>query len=640
MDTKITLEKLSNNNYFNLKFKMEMLLRKEGAWISIETHQPPAIEASKRQKWKDADEKARALIGLSVNDNQLPHLRNERTAKACWDALKKFHEQDTLVNITSLMRNLWTMRLPEDKDPQRHIEEMQNILQQIVDLGEDDLSERWKIGILLSSLPDSYHTLRTALETRDSKDLKLSLVQSKVIEEYQRRSSSSKYSGEEKVFNVKNAKKQIFCHYCKKPNHIMKYCRQLKNKKQSNNVNTIHENMSEANEMLFQIANNSVNNWMLDSGATSHYSNDKQRFNDLDETFHTTVTVANSQKINILGIGQCKSCFVNDKGEVTTVTLTNVLYAPDLNGNFISISKLINKGYLVNFYGAKAEIIYNRKQLAVAPLSNNLFELKSEKLYTTIEIKSCIHYWHRVFGHRDIKAIDKMVKKRMIDIKIEQCNCGDECEICIEAKMTRKAFSKSKARTTNDILELIHTDLCGPMRTQTPSGHRYILTFIDDYSRYTYIYFLKKKNEVKKKLIEFVQLMKTAKRKKPIKFNCDRGGEYLNNELKEYLMSKGIEIQFTPGYTPQLNGIAERKNRSLVEMARCMLLDAGISMKYWGEAVNTANYLQNRIITRATNQIPFEIWNNQKVYIKHLNIFGTSCYVKTPNEKRHKFENA
>lgn len=80
------------------------------------------------------------------------------------------------------MRNLWSLGLSESRDPQNHIEELQNIQQKIVDLGETELSERWKIGLILSSLPDSYHTLRTFLETRDSKVLKLSLVQMKIIE--------------------------------------------------------------------------------------------------------------------------------------------------------------------------------------------------------------------------------------------------------------------------------------------------------------------------------------------------------------------------------------------------------------------------------------------------------------------------
>lgn len=111
------------------------------------------------------------------------------------------------------MRSLWTLKLSESRDPQNHIEKMQNIQQKIVDLGEPDLGERWKIGILLSSLPDSYQTLRTALETRDSKDLKLSLVQTIVMEEYNRRNPfTSAYNNEEKVLKVgKSDRKPLFC---------------------------------------------------------------------------------------------------------------------------------------------------------------------------------------------------------------------------------------------------------------------------------------------------------------------------------------------------------------------------------------------------------------------------------------------
>lgn len=91
--------------------------------------------------------------------------------------------------------------------------------------------------------------------------------------------------------------------------------------------------------------------------------------------------------------------------------------------------------------------------------------------------------------------------------------------------------------------------------------------------------------------------MKTAKGKKPKKINCDRGGEYLNKNMETILNNEGIQLQLTPGYTPQLNGIAERKNRTLIEMAKCLLLDAKLPKKFWGEAINTANYIQNRLPT-------------------------------------------
>lgn len=114
----------------------------------------------------------------------------------------------------------------------------------------------------------------------------------------------------------------------------------------------------------------------------------------------------------------------------------------------------------------------------------------------------------------------------------------------------------------------------------------------------------------------------------------------MHNEQKSYLDQEGIEFQFTSPYTPQLNGVAERKKRSLVEMVRCMLNDSNSEKIFWAEAITTANYLQNRIITSATNKTPYEMYYKKRPQVKSLTIFGSRCYVKIPNHQRHKLENS
>lgn len=285
MDTKISMGKLSNENYFTWKYKMEMLLKKEGVWRVIikEKPAPTSSNSALIEKWEENDEKAMALIGLSVQDNQLQNIRNAKSAKESWTSLKNFHEQGTLVNTTSLMRKLWDMKLEKNKDPQPHIQNMSETLQKLVDLGEDDLTEKWKIAILLSSLPDDYHTLVTALEARDTKELTLTLVQTKIIDEYMRKNcrNSSDLNGDfDQVMKVDSReKKQLFCYYCKKPNHKMNQCRKFKEAQKSDNkVNTVNEcteysdNSDEEVLFMIQIGDKKLKrNWTLDSGATSTF---------------------------------------------------------------------------------------------------------------------------------------------------------------------------------------------------------------------------------------------------------------------------------------------------------------------------------------------------------------------------------
>lgn len=140
-------------------------------------------------------------------------------------------------------------------------------------------------------------------------------------------------------------------------------------------------------------------------------------------------------------------------------------------------------------------------------------------------------------------------------------------------------------------------------------------------------------------MIEFIELMKTQKGMKPKKFNSDRGGEYINKILRNYSDQEGIEYQYTSPNTPQLNGVAERKNRTLFEMVRCMLNQANLPRKFWGEAVTTANYLQNRLITSSTNKTPYELWHGKRPQMKSLAAFGSECFVKVLNQNRSKLDN-
>lgn len=125
---------------------------------------------------------------------------------------------------------------------------------------------------------------------------------------------------------------------------------------------------------------------------------------------------------------------------------------------------------------------------------------------------------------------------------------------------------------------------------------------------------------------------------KPKIIRSDRGGEYISGKNTNYLKSEGIQVQLNAGYTPQQNGVAEKMNRTLIEMVRCMLKESSLPKSLWAEATSAANYVQNRVITRATGRTPFERWNDKKRDLEHLTIFGNRCFVFVPKEKRKKLD--
>lgn len=326
MDSKITIAKLNNDNYFLWKVKMQMVLIKEKIWNVITGTPPENTNATALSLWNVNDQTARAIITLSVDDNQLPLIMNLETAKSMWDTLKDFHEKSTVVNKMKLMRNMFDANMKDKHSIEDHIASISGYLQKLNGSGVTAFNdESIKTAVLLSSLPDSYRTIITSLEARDN--LTWSIVTSKLIDESKHRQHKSNSNSDEKLLKIKNkSTSNYFCRYCKRKNHNIEDCRLLKNK---NKVNIVEENSSEGG-LLLNITPLRDSNWIF-------YS-DKSLFSSFKEHIDT-VTVGNGDHVKILGIGDCSIKLTNSKKQVTVATLTNVLFSPELQGNFISIKR-------------------------------------------------------------------------------------------------------------------------------------------------------------------------------------------------------------------------------------------------------------------------------------------------------------
>ena len=171
------------------------------------------------------------------------------------------------------------------------------------------------------------------------------------------------------------------------------------------------------------------------------------------------------------------------------------------------------------------------------------------------------------------------------------------CESCLLGKMTKSPF-KSTCERGEGLLDLIHTNVYGPFRSTTKDGNRFYVTFTDDYSRYRYIYLIKQKSETFEKFKEFKNEVENQLGRKIKMLRSDRGGEYLSLEFDDYLKECGIVSQLMPLRTPQLNGVAERRNRTLLDMIRSMMSRASLPISFWGYALETATHILNRVPTK------------------------------------------
>jgi hypothetical protein len=213
------------------------------------------------------------------------------------------------------------------------------------------------------------------------------------------------------------------------------------------------------------------------------------------------------------------------------------------------------------------------------------------------------------------------------------------CKSCILGKQHRKIFPKEMSYRAWAPLEIVHTDLCGPMQTPSLGGSIYFLTFIDDYSRKTWVYFLKHKYETFDKFKEFKALVEKQSGLSIKKLRLDEGGEYKSIEFLEYCRYHGIKKQFTTSYTPQHNGVAEQKNRTIMDMAKSMLKGKNLSNEYWAEVVDCVVYILNRSPTKILrDMIPQQTWLGKYHSVSHFKVFGCIEYAHMLKQTRSKLD--
>ncbi|MCO5573934.1 hypothetical protein L7F22_027712 [Adiantum nelumboides] len=283
----------------------------------------------------------------------------------------------------------------------------------------------------------------------------------------------------------------------------------------------------------------------------------------------------------------------------------------------------------------------------VGTLENGLFVLdRYEK-----QIQACIaetktqamqdaELWHARFGHVGYGSLMTLQRHNMVhDLSLLEMPPRHVCEGCVLGKMYRFAFSQDGSVRATRKLQLVHSDVCGPMRTPSVGNSLYFVTFIDDFFRFCWVYPLKAKSDVFAVFQHYVSMVENETGCKVQTLRTDRGGEYMSGAFKDFLGKKGIKHQCTMPYTPQQNGVAERKNRSLMEMARCMLKAKSLPHKLWMEAVACAAHVLNRCPTRALKTItPYESWYDKKPSVSYLCVFGCLAYAHIPQQLRGKLD--
>lgn len=387
--------------------------------------------------------------------------------------------------------------------------------------------------------------------------------------------------------------------------------------------------------------------WILDSGCTRHMTPDKKGLINLRELATPVIVKAafeteTDEENRVEGDARIRSTHGR------TVLLQNVLFVPTIRRSLISVRKLCENGATVEFEHSYC-YVYSPGDtssliLTFALNKENLYELVyHEDTSTTnlpptptsdIALSTTVEEWHERLGHLSISGLKKLQDSGNIpDLNLSGREVID-CRACAKGKLPRDAFKTKNEIHTKAPGEIIHSDVCGPISPNTISGNRYFVTYTDDYSRYSFIQFMKTKDEQEKKFKEFRKLFQ-VQFSHPIKFlRTDSGGEFTSNAFEEYLKRKGIVHQSKPPRTPQWRGVSERLNRTLLDKVRSMLKGRNLPNYFWAEAVRYANDLKNISPTKLLTITPHERLFGTKPDYSLFRTFGSKIEFKDNAEEK------
>ncbi|CAL8083793.1 unnamed protein product [Prunus armeniaca] len=358
--------------------------------------------------------------------------------------------------------------------------------------------------------------------------------------------------------------------------------------------------------------------WIIDSGATDHMTFEPDDFLNTTQPRRTCIANANGVTYPVTGAGTVALS--------SSLTLSNTLLVPSLSTKLLS--DIHTKEILGR--GTKRGGLYYVDDFSPG-MANNVthpFDSKQKQIWL----------WHRRLGHPSFSYMKHLIPDLFSGFK----DSDFTCDTCILAKSHRVPYPLSANKCTTPFT-LIHSDVWGPSPITAPSGVRWFVTFIDDCTRMTWLYLLKNKNEVFSRFQSFHKQMKTQFNAQIQILRSDNGGEFVNHDFQTYFQQHGIIHETTCPQTPQQNGVAERKNRHLLETARALLIGAHVPRHHWDDAIVTAVHLINRMPSGVlTFKTPLQVLAQHRplpsVLVLTPRIFGCVAFVHFHKNQRSKLD--
>lgn len=383
-------------------------------------------------------------------------------------------------------------------------------------------------------------------------------------------------------------------------------------------------------------ASTGISPWYFDSGCSNHMTSDSSIFSSKSsESFFPTISTANGSSMKVEHVGHVST---------PTLSLPNTYYVRNLMFNLVSVGQLCDLGLSVTFFptGCVVQDLQTRQTLGIGRRHGKLFQLIHLRLpITTAAVTSTspssvpFGIWHSRLGHVSLSRLRFLISKGVLGSTINE---HLDCQSCQLAKQHALSFHKSTS-VTSAPFDLVHSDIWGPAPTATMGGSRYFVIFVDDFSRYTWLYILKNRSQLQQTYYDFASMIKTQFSRVIKIFRSDNAQEYCDTSFLASLRAQGtLPHRSCPG-TSQQNGRAERKHRHLLDTSRALLISSGCPESFWGEAALTAAYTINRVPSPIINNLtPYERLHNSPPDYHSLRVFGCVCFVLLQPHERTKLE--
>ncbi|KAK9052683.1 hypothetical protein SSX86_029313 [Deinandra increscens subsp. villosa] len=617
------------------------------------TESPPEVaeenadaqSVSALQAWKHSEYLCRNYVLNGLVDSLYNVYCKISTAKELWESLERKYKTEDAGTKKFVVAKFLDYKMVDSKTVINQVQELQVILSDILSEGMV-LGETFQVAAMIEKLPPTWVDFKNYLKHKRKEMTMEDLVVRLRIEEDNRLAQkgsqveahakanvveygqSSRFNKNDKVHKSNSkgkgkgvnlgpkkggVKKKVGpfkgrCYNCGETGHRADQCKAPKKEK----AHMIDDDMP----LVAMITDHTD---MLEEEMVG------------DEKLY----MGNGATANIKGEGDVILKWTSGK----ELALSNVLYVPELHKSLVS-------GWLLNKFGFRLvfesdKFVLSKRGMFVGKgyAQNGMFKLNvmtvkkniNKNASTSAYLIESSNVWHGRLGHVNFNSLRRLIKLNHIPASAIEPN--SKCKTCVEAKQTRSSF-KSIERKTKP-LDMIHTDVCDLKSVPTRGGNKYFITFIDDSTRYCYVYLLKSKDEAIDKFVLYKTEVENQLNKKIKVIRSDRGGEYVS-PFAEVCAQNCIIHECTAPYSPQQNGIAERKNRTLKEMMNAMLISSGLSEDMWGEAILSANYLLNKIPLKNKDVTPYELWMGREPSYKYLRVWGCLAKVVVPPPKAQK----